>query len=65
MLLYFTQLFFERSVIMALNSRNFISLIHSIRNYSRPFDEIIYSYDLTTNNDNVSLDSTSTKDTKT
>jgi hypothetical protein len=62
MLLSFTQLLFQRSVIMAFNSRSAILLIQGIQNYSRPFDEIVYSYDsTTTKNDNLCLGSTSTK----
>jgi hypothetical protein len=62
MLHYFTPLF-QRSLIMAFYSRNFVSLVRAIENYSRPFDEILYSYDLTTNDDNHCHDSTSQKDT--
>jgi hypothetical protein len=66
MFVYFTQLFFQRNMIMAFYSRKLTSLVHVIQNYSRPFDEILYSYDATTsNNDNYCLGSTTTKDTLT
>ncbi|CAF3608108.1 unnamed protein product [Rotaria sp. Silwood1] len=65
MLQYFTKLLFESNFIMTLYSPNVVSLIHSIRIYSRPFDEILYTYDSkTTNNETVCLgSSTTTKDT--
>jgi hypothetical protein len=66
MFLYFTQLLFQQNIIMAFYSRNLISLVHGMKNYARPFDEILYSYDATTtNNDNLCLGSMTTKDTPT
>ncbi len=64
MLVYFTQLF-QRNIIMTFYSRNIILLIHDIKNYSRPFDEILYSSDssTTTNNNGPCLGSSTTKDT--
>jgi hypothetical protein len=64
MLISFTQLLlFQRSILMAFNPRNFISLIHSTQSYARPFDEIVYSYgSVTTDNDNLCNDPTSNKD---
>ncbi len=51
---------------MAFYSRKIISLVHGLQNYSRPFDEIVYSYDVTsTNNDQLCLGSPTTKDTMT
>ena len=49
---------------MAFYSRKMISLIHGIQNSSRPFDEILYSYDYSssTNTDQQCLSGTSTKD---
>jgi hypothetical protein len=64
MLFYFTRLLFKRKIIiMAFHSRNFILLIHGVQNYARPFDEIPCSYDSnTTQDDNLCLGSTPTKD---
>lgn len=68
MLLYFAILF-QRNINMAFHSRNFLSFIHGIQNYARPFDEIVYIYDATTttNNDmnNLCVGSSSTKETVT
>ncbi len=52
---------------MSFYSHNLVSLIHASSNYSRPFDEIVYSYGSTTagNNDNLYADPKSTKDTLT
>ncbi len=63
MLISFTQLLLQRSILMAFNSPKLISLIHGIRNYARPFDEIVYSYgSVTTNDENLCSDPTSDKD---
>ena len=66
MFIYFTN-FYQRMIIMAIHLRNMISLVHGIRTYARPFDEIIYSYDLpsTSNTDNQCPVSIPTKDSTT
>ena len=47
---------------MAFNSNNITSFVRMIQNYSRPFDEVVYTYDsIASNNDSVCTSSTSTK----
>lgn len=68
MLVYLTK-FIQRYIIMAFYSHSTNSFVHTIRSCARPFDEIIYSYDLTTasttNTDVQCPVSIATKDTVT
>jgi len=54
MLIYFTYLLFQRNINMVVYSRHVISLLNGIQSNSRPFDEILFSFDSTTNS--TSLD---------
>lgn len=49
MLTYFTYLLFQRNINMVVYSRRIISLLNGIQNNARPFDEILFSFDSTTN----------------
>lgn len=62
MLEYCTHLLFQRNLMMVFCANNVVSLIRTVRNYSRPFDEILYTFGSTTADDNVCLSSTPTKD---
>ncbi len=66
MLTYFTCLSTRRILSMAFRSRSIVSLINGIQNNSRPFDEILFSFDSTThttslNNDNHYFDTNPVK----
>jgi hypothetical protein len=54
MLIYFTYLLFQRNLNMVVYSRHIISLLNGIQSNARPFDEILFSFDSTTNS--TSLD---------
>ncbi len=54
MLIYFTYLLFQRNINMVIYSRHIISLLNGIQSNARPFDEILFSFDSTTNS--TSLD---------
>ncbi|UJR22905.1 hypothetical protein I4U23_025933 [Adineta vaga] len=71
MLKYFINLFFQRNLIMAFHSRNFVSITYNPGIHARAFDEIVSIQDLSspttspTVNDGFCLITTSTKDTTT
>jgi len=67
MLIYFAYLLSQRRITMVFYSRNTIKLISGIQNYARPFEEILFSFDSTTNatslnNDNDYFNSNAIKD---
>ncbi len=49
MLTYFTYILSQRFIIMVFYSRNIVSLINGIKSNARPFEEILLSFDSTTN----------------
>lgn len=56
MLTYFVNLLSRPSILMAFYSRNIVSVMNGIQNNSRPFDEILFSFDTnTTSTDSTSL----------
>ena len=65
MLQCFTNISIQRAVNMAFHSPHFASFVRSAQTNARPFDEILYSYDLTassTSNEDFCLNPPSTKD---
>jgi hypothetical protein len=61
MLTYFTYLLFQRNINIVMYSRHIISLLNGIKMNARPFDEILFSFDSTTNS--TSLDYWNSKTT--
>lgn len=58
------ELLYETNFMMASYSHSIILFTFDIRNYSRPFDEVVYSCDLTAStsaNEPVCISSTATK----